>query len=73
MARRAIAEIQHTLDEVLTQQRILKPSAWQRARSVAGRILMRPVLWLVGIVAAAAAAVALLTDWFKGLLGSLHF
>ncbi|WP_241132654.1 hypothetical protein [Achromobacter insuavis] len=71
MGRRAIADIQHMLDEVLTQQRILKPSPWQRARSVAGRILMRPVLWMVGIVAAAAAA--LLTDWFKGLLGSLHF
>jgi hypothetical protein len=71
MARRAIAEIQHTLDEVLTQQRILKSSPWQRGRSVAGRILMRPVLWMVGIVAAAAAAS--LTDWFKGLLGSLHF
>jgi len=71
MARRAITEIQHALTEVLIQQRILKPSLWQRARSIAVWIIVRPIIWLGGIVAAAAAAI--LTDWFKFLLGHIQF
>jgi|GEM_PF-1180811 len=70
MARRAIMEIQHALDEVLTQQRILKPSWWQRARSVAKRILLSPILWGLGILAAVLKV--LLTDWIKALLSSVH-
>lgn len=70
MARRAITEIQHALGEILTQQRILKPSLWQRTLNVARRILVRPLLWVVSIVGAV--TVALLTDWFKALLGSIH-
>lgn len=63
-------EIQHALDEVLMQQRILKPSWWQRARSVAKRILLSPILWGLGILAAVIKV--LLTDWIKALLSSVH-
>ena len=65
MSRRAIKEIQHALNEVFVQQRLLKPSWRQRLFNIAKSILLNPILWLFGIFAAVAQS--WLSDWIKAI------